>query len=621
MFIGLAAVTFALAKFLAGETAMGLVTMVAGSLFLAALVWAGMNIASNKSFLVSLVATWVTSRVAIVLLFPRYLLTGDEQYFHGFVAKLHTALLSGNISALSNIYDYPVWLSRAFPLYLPLAFAFGSYDALAARYMNVLLGAAQLVILFFIAKTIAGSKVAKLTCLLFLIFPYHCVNVLSYDPQVAGTFFLLLAILAFLKLIQPLKRSQVALTSWGVLLALPLLFAGIQRGGIDLLLIAVMIVVAGLLRVNRRSVVALACAIGFIWLPCRVAFDNWIASHDSYHLRTHALGFMTRGWNFETSGEYLPLYEQLDVVSPQPEKKHLLEAILVTEFAKQPVRALLYLPTIKMAKLFAIGFASTADVGLEQGGYSSAAEIYKGLRSVYAPVILALAVYGLLLSFNRQKTLLRLMLPAILIAFSCAGIVLLWETSPRYSHPFHFAILIFASYGVLGLTRTGLRTAQTSIKPILGRNLALVCCWLAFSAALFLTCRMFKSYWLVDPSSLAVTVDQKPLPIAAINPLTKPWEGQFKIPSGTALPATVQISTPGEDGLVLHLWFPNFDQDRYQVDVKDAGVIPLAASGRIARAVIRRSENNKLLLDVRSTDGSRVSSAPVTMDLGFILAK
>jgi len=130
---------------------------------------------------------------------------------------------------------------------------------------------------------------------------------------------------------------------------------------------------------------------------------------------------------------------------------------------------------------------------------------------------------------------------------------------------------------------------------------------------------MFKSYWLVDPTSLTLALDHKPLQITPINPLTKPWEGQFKIPPGTVLPATVQISTPGEDGLVLHLWLPNFDQHRYQVEVKDTGLIPLAASGRIARAVIRRSE--KLLLEVRSTDGSIVSSAPVIMDLGFILAK
>ena len=621
MSIGLAAVTFTVAKFVAGGTAPGLLTMGAGSLFLAALVWAVMNIGSNTRFLAALISTWVSLRVAIVLLFPKYVLTGDEQYFHVFVAKLHTALLSGNIAALSNIYDYPVWLSRAFPLYLPLAFAFGSHDAMAARYMNVLLGAAQVVILFFIAQMLAGSKVAKLTCLLLLIFPYHCVNVLSYDPQVAGTFFLLLAILVFLKLIKPLHRTTAALALSGFLLAISLLFAGIQRGGIDLLLIAVMIVVTGLLRVNRRSVVAIACAVGFVWLPCRMAFDYWIGSHDSYHLRTHALGFMTRGWNFETSGEYLPLYEQLDVVSPPSEKKHLLEAILVTEFAKEPVRALIYLPIIKTAKLFAIGFASTAEIGLERGGYLSAAEVYKSLRSVYAPVILALAIYGLLLSFKRPKTLLRLMLPAILIAFSCAGIVLLWETSPRYGHPFHFAILFFASYGALGLSRNGIRTAQASIKPILGGNLALVCCWLAFSTALFLTCRMLKSYWLVDPRSLTLTLDQKPIQIAPINPLTKSWEGQFKIPSGTALPATLQISTPAEDGLVLHLWFPNFDQDRYLVEVQDAGIMPPGASGHITRAVIRASHGHKLILEVRSTGGSSLASLPLTIGLGFIVGE
>jgi hypothetical protein len=243
--------------------------------------------------------------------------------------------------------------------------------------------------------------------------------------------------------------------------------------------------------------------------------------------------------------------------------------------------------------------------------------MYKGIRSIYAPIVLALAVYGLLLSFDRRKTLL--MLPAVLIAFSCAGIVLLWETSPRYSHPFHFAIIIFSSFGVLGLTQNGLRTAQASSQPVLKRNLILVCSWIAFSAILVLTCRMLRSHWLVDPNSLTLTLDQKPLLLAPINPLTKPWEGQLEIPSGTVLPATVQISITGENRPVVHLWLPTSDQDRYQVEVKDAGIIPPAASGHIARAVIRRSK--KLLLEVHSTDGSIVSSLPLTVDLGFILAK
>jgi hypothetical protein len=79
---------------------------------------------------------------------------------------------------------------------------------------------------------------------------------------------------------------------------------------------------------------------------------------------------------------------------------------------------------------------------------------------------------------------------------------------------------------------------------------------------------------------------------------------------------------PGAGGFVVHVWLPDVSasQDRYQVEVSDAGVIPPAASGRIERVLIRPSENNKLVLEVRSTDGSNVASAPLIMGLGFILA-
>jgi len=628
-----------------------------------AVVWAGFRMSSPRSFLIFIGACWLITRGGMILLFPGFQLTGDERFFHEFVSRLVDAMANGQISTLSNSYDFPVWLARSFPFYLPLAAIFGAHDIIAARWLNVVLGAGQLVCLFFIARRLMGLRAARVACLLLLLFPYHCVNVLSYDPQVAGTFFLLIAVWMFLS--QAAPRGAVASAQpqglrcsffvWrrtsapfalpygrgsadfvvhgrvlgrAFSLGLALLCAGVQRGGIDLLFVAIMLLML-LVNRTRNSIVCLT-AIFLVWLPLRLGFDHWVAAQDANRLRTHTLGFMTRGWNLDTAGEYLPLYEQLDIASAQPEKQRTLEAILITEFARQPVRSLLVLTPIKIAKFFALGYASTAEQGLAVGGYIHSVRAYQILRSFYAPFLLILCLLGLIRCSKSGALQRRFFVPVLLIVMGCAAIVLIWETSPRYSHPIQFALLLLATAGLAGFSRPsqifGIR--PRFVLDFASSGAAIAFCWVMVSLCIVGVARSATNYQFLDPRAISALLEKKAVPVEPLHSFSSSWEGAIRLPAGTALPASVQISFPqpqiaGWDHLSVSIWLPDRTTGRDLCQVtrrtgQSSVAIPSAASGRISRLQVPRS--GSLTLMITSTTGQTRTASSLRLGIGYALA-
>ncbi len=609
--IGLIGTFWGLIRSTVGQP-MDVTTLLAAAALSFAVIWTGVKISSARSFLIFISVCWLISRGSVVLLFPKFQLLGDERYFHDFVSRLVSAMAHGQISALSNSYDFPVWLARSFPFYLPLAAMFGGSDIVAARWLNVMLGAGQLICLFFIARRLMGFRAARVTCLLLLLFPYHFINVLSYDPQIAGTFFLLLAVWMFL-------------SGRGVCLGLALLCAGIQRGGIDFLLIAVMLIVL-LIQPSRNRVVCLA-AIFVIWLPLRLGFGHWVASQDASLLRTHTLGFMTRGWNLDTAGEYLPLYEQLDIASARPEKQRTLEAVLITEFARQPVRSLLVLTPIKIAKFFALGYASTAEQGLAGGGYTRAVRAYQILRSLFAPCILTLCLLGVIRCWKSAALQRRLLVPVLLTVLSCGAIVLIWETSPRYSHPIQFALLILATAGLTGFSRA---SREITIRPRLvldfaSSGAAIALCWVIVSVGIVGVARSATNYQFLDPRGISAMLGNRPMPVEPLHSFSSSWEGAIHLPAGTALPASVQVSLPQPqthdwDHLSVSVWLPDGTPD-CQVSCrtgKTSVAVPAAASGHISRVQVPKS--GALTLSITSSNGQRTTASALRVGIGYALA-
>jgi hypothetical protein len=563
------------------------------------LLWMGMRIRSQRWFLVFATGGWVVTRGAMVVLFPKFVLTGDERFFHDFVTRLVGAMAQGTISGLSNIYDFPVWLSRAFPFYLPLAAVFGAQDVEAARWLNVLLGAGQVVLLFLITRRLISARAAQFCCGLLLVFPYHWINVLSYDPQIAGTFFLLLAVWLFLK----------ATPGWQVVsLGVALVLAGIQRGGIDLLMVAVMLI-------RPRRLAVCAAAIFLVWLPLRVGFGQWVESQDAHLLRTHTLGFMTRGWNLDNAGEYLPLYEQLDVALPRPEKQRTLEAVLITEFAREPIRSLLIVAPVKIAKFFALGYASTAEQGLSAGGYSRAERLYQISRSLFAPLILGLCLLGLIRCWQSAALQKRFLVPVLLLVMSCAAIVLIWETSPRYSHPIQFALLILATVGIAGFSKSfeAIRVRPRFVLEFAGSGVAIAGCWLVVSLGIVGVARSASSYQFLDPRAVHVQWGDKTIPVEPLHDYSRSWEGAIQVPAGSTLPATLRLSFPALrsaewDHLSVSLWLPDAPAG-YRVSCGETSV-----SGRISRVQI--PPGGTLSLSVSASGETR---SPLRIGIGYAL--
>jgi hypothetical protein len=589
-----------------------------------ALIAAGLRIHSARLFLLFASVCWLVTRGSMVLLFPRFQLMGDERYFHEFVVGLVQAMAHGNISSLSSSYDFPVWLARAFPFYLPLGILFGANDVMAARWLNVLLGAGQMVCLFVITRRLMSAHAARVVCLLLLVFPYHLINVLSYDPQIAGTFFLLIALWMFLSM---------GSVGRAVCLGLALACAGIQRGGIDYLLIAVMLLSLLLRRTSLRNALVCAAAVCLVWLPLRLGFDHWVTSQDKNLLRTHTLGFMTRGWNLDTAGEYLPLYEQLDIASAAPEKQRTLEAVLITEFAREPVRSLFILAPVKIAKFFALGYASTAEQGLAAGGYLEAVCAYQLLRAICAPLLLALCLLGLIRCWQSAALQRRFLVPVLFIVISCAAIVLIWETSPRYSHPIQFAVLILAAAGLAGFSRSCRAiSVPRFVLDFASSGAAIALGWVMLSLCVVGIARSATNYQFLDPRALRAALNQNAIAVEPLHAFSSSWEGAIRLPAGTVLPATVQVSFPvprmaAWDHLSVSIWLPDPVAGSQVCQVlcragKMSAGIPAAASGRIARIQIPRTGADAavLSLSISSASGQRRTAAGMRLGIGYALA-
>jgi hypothetical protein len=594
---------------------------------------------TDNQILTGMILLWIASRAVVILAFPNYTPVGDELYFRRVVLALaDRGLTASNLNRLSASYDYPVWVSRALPLYLPARVLFGASDLAAIRAIQTFLGAGTLVFTFLIAKRLAGSCCARIAAWLLTMFPCHLLGVLSYDPQIPGTFLFLAGVyLAVVATRRGNGTRGATYAGMGAAFGACLFLAGVQRGGIDFLLFAVALAAAALYRFASakgrpvRAVGAFFAIAAVVWIPSRYATDRWIAANDVYHLRSHTLGFMTRGWNLVTLGEYLQRYEALDIASPAADKKRVLAAVLVTEFARQPL-ALGIVPAAKIAKFFLLGYAAPAQTGLLTGGYPKSAQVAKACTAAFAPLVLMLAGAGLLRALRGGRLRSRLLIPVLLLTGSVAAITILWETSPRYAHPVHFALAILAAIGALELRKRP--TPWAAIRDT-GRKLAVAAsmlgaAWLLLCCVVFAAASHAGSVTFADLRTCRAEMDGAVMRIEALHPWTRAWEGMIEIPGETPLPAEVRLSVPAPERykngrMAISLWLP--DQPggpcpSCRVVVRGAAEAPyvrdLARMKRFYAAAGPGNGKNRVI-EIGIEARERRTPAPIRLALGYIL--
>ena len=584
------------------------------------------------------------SRAAVCVVFRRYVLNGDESFLHHFVVLLAGGgLTDENLASLSSWYDYPVWLSRAFPFYYPLRVVFGAADISVLRVVNTILGSATLVLSFLIARRLIGSTYARCAAFLLTAFPLHIFEVLSFTPQIPGTLFVTMAVWLMLWIIDKESLSLSAVMSIGPLLGLVLLLAGVQRGGFDVLLIVSYPVLAALHSIrNGKRAISPALLVGLLalvtWWPAKHAFDAWIRAHDAHAIRSHVLGFMTRGSNPVSLGEYLLRYEQLDTASPVLEKQRVLVSVLATEVVREPLVTFGLVPAAKLGKFFALGYAPITEYGLASGGYIRAAQFSRALTIAYAPIVLFLCMFGLLTALNEPYFACQLSPLFLLIVLAAGAIVLVWESSPRYSHGVDFAILAIAALG-FGSMRNGARGA---IKLSAGayRGIGLTVCavlllWVLLAVGLYVVAEHARTYLYLDMRNLIADMDGHPAELRALHRWTTSWERAITIPKGTSLPATLHLHLPmGEKGVrySMSVWTsdPTIGEGASCVLIipsveGNAARSRLADLNSMRRGIWKTSSQRGLSIDLAllppDGENSHILSKPLTWSIGYVLAE
>lgn len=594
---------------------------------------------TDNQILTGMTLLWIASRAVVILAFPTYTPWGDELYFRRVVLALADhGLTAASLNGLSASYDYPVWVSRALPLYLPVRLLFGAFDMAAIRAIQTLLGAGTLALTFLIARRLAGSCCARVAAWLLTIFPYHLPGVLSYDPQIPGTFLFLAGVYLAIVAIRGGNGTRgVTYAGMGAVFGACLFLAGVQRGGIDLLLFTVALAAASLYRIASakgrpvRAVGVFFAIAAVVWMPSRYATARWIAANDVHHLRSHALGFMTRGWNLVTMGEYLRRYEALDIASPAADKKRVLTAVLITEFARQPL-ALAVVPAAKIGKFFLLGYASPSQTGLVTGGYSKSAQVSKACTVAFAPLMLMLCGVGLLRALRSAWLRSRLLIPVLLLTGSVAAITILWETAPRYSPPVHFALAILAAIGALELRKGWARwaTFRGAGRRLVASAGFLGAVWLLLCCVVFAVASHARSFTFVDLRACRAELSGAVMRIGALHPLTTAWEGTIEIPGGTPLPAEVRLSVPAPAGykngrMAISLWLPDPPGDpcaSCRVIVRGADEAPYVQDlARMKRfdAAAGPGNGKDRIVEITIDAREKRTPAPILLAFGYIL--
>jgi len=386
----------------------------------------------------ALIGLSVIIKLVLVMYAMKLPLHTDQALFHLFVREMSDHRLQGEtLSALSRIYDYPVWAGRVLPVHYWVRCLAPDQDILWIRLLNVGLSTAILFVTYGFACRLLPEGCRKWAVFLLMALPFQSFVATDFSHHLFSSFYFLLFMWCVWEMVfadpQPLRRLALS-----VLTGICLLLMMWQRGVhfIALGVMGLMLLWAGVSGIGWKRWGILVISMGVIpltlSLPLAVRYDQWLNSHDTYQLNSILPAFMARGWCPESDGEYCGRYEQLDRVTPWPEKKSAMIRLVLSQIRYNPTTVCVRFPVIKTAKLFLVGYASNFEEGLSRS-MPSVLPWARGIRLAATPIFLGLAILGCLGLAVRPGVQSR-WLPILLAPLLTWGAyVFLGETSPRYS--------------------------------------------------------------------------------------------------------------------------------------------------------------------------------------------
>lgn len=411
-------------------------------------------------------------RTLLILGHTGYEQSADCLSYYDFVSQMAKGgLCYANLALLSRIWDYQLWLGRAFPLSISLAWLLGEEHLLGAQMLNAVLSTATSGLLYLIGRKLMSARPALFALMLWSFSPITYALNLDYTHQIQGAFWVVLGV--WLLISFPV-RSDSSIKKRVISLFLSVVFCLLMlQRGLDFLLWSIVLVhilwasLSGTLGGRRLASAAfyLVLVPAFFWGTTRAGFQRWSDHYNEARLGSGLASIIVHGWNDSIGGEYYSFYEQVDRLTPVENKQAAAFRIIASKVVHEPFKTLGRLMLIKMTKFHMVGYASGIEQGLDSSGYKASSLVLKTVRLVYAPVLLASALAGLLVLLRRSRLGLRWLTLVMIPLLACLQFALLGQTSPRYSFYTQFALALLAGLAISSMGKKV--THQPFVQPLL----------------------------------------------------------------------------------------------------------------------------------------------------------
>ena len=406
---------------------------------------------SPSKFAAAVVGTYFL--VLLALIFAgggRLQWTGDASLLHRHVQILaEQGYSSETLNPISDSYDYQVWARRAVPFYILVQRISGDSFPKAIQCFNALVMALAALLTWRLAAVLIGPRAAACALALHVLMPWRMFTHLDLSHHILGGFYYTLGVWILVEWHRP-NRSLLHLAGL-TLVSFALMPLMRLEGGIDFVFIAAVagvILLAWLMgKIPFRKAAASFSALLVLPLLSAALFvgplDKLLDDADLHHYDSGILAWSTRGWSVSTGGQYNGNYEQLDVLTPQGQKKQMLLRLLASQAYYNPAAVAFRQLPIKAAKYFMVGYASGFEEVLGHNQLPTLRTLYIGARTAYLLSLLPLAIGGSLvfLIWFRSREGLFFLLPfaAIIGAYVVFG-----ESDPRYSAYIHSYVCVSA---------------------------------------------------------------------------------------------------------------------------------------------------------------------------------
>lgn len=474
----------------------------------------------------------------------------DSGFFRWFLDRLaEGGYTVENLRGLTEHYDYGAWCTRAWPVYLPLRWWTGPEAfAPAVQALQAVLAAACVPLAWRVAWLLRGRRAARWTVAAMVGMPGFAMQCIGLNHQVLGACEFLAAtwLLAEWMFGGGTAWKKAALAAGMCVLAAAARFEGSAWS--LFLLGATVLLALECVRPGERRLTAGVALVAMVLVPAqigRMVTDKMLApaaEANPESINGGSLAFMARGWDFEWGGEYSDAMQTLDVLTPRADKERVFKAYLAGQCAYNGPALVTRLFPSKLAKFLLPGYASLAEEILWANGAERTARLARGARTGWFVLFCApLALWGLwrLVRHAGHPRTAWLVIP---VALTGVAVMLVGETSPRYSMPVQ--ALLFAA-AACGLTfRTGKSGDAVPVEdgaPVFPRPFAVglgvvLVAYFSFAAGLLALRGTVRSSALADMRAASLESGHP-----RDNPRLAPFEAVF--PDGTG-----SVVWPGRGG-------------------------------------------------------------------------